>query len=298
MIKINPIKEKKLPLSIHQAICKKEKRGNSIFLWIKQKLLSNSFKNHECYQFNHLILGSNPILSLLLLIKINNSYPQKLNTKVNIGILLSKNNDYWGYHCFENDDFLNELNTLLKSNYKHINDFFDIELKKLNFNENINIILIDNYFNIQTIEKDNYTNQYIIHLKKFEEENISLFESMKYTLSSTNNIKNKFLSIFKNKFLTYEFPNFKLLRFSDNLLFSEDTQFNSHILISDNIYLTSLFNSLNSSYFNDEINFNNEKYDITSFQHPFINNSYGSSKNISNVFINLDKIVLNDISKL
>lgn len=316
MKKITPILSKKQPLLWRQAIQQAEHRGNTLRNFLLKPIINNrfSFKNHSSFLFDYLIIGANPILTHLLVLKIYNQiqYLNKINNSeksYHIGIILNDEPDYWAYHSFEKEDiWLNlqhqhnidyglNFNEFLKSK----NDFFENDiLQKC-------IIINDHNFDLSHIRYDSYINGYIIHVGDKKEKNYThnFQPNMPTVLKGEHQICRKY----KKQFLTHYYDLskkrdlIKELSFSDNKTNCEDSEQNTHILLAKKVFLTSQpkdwlsYNVRNTSdtFFKDE---DNNIFRTSSFGYnPSSLNSYafGSAKHIAHDFYGLEKQSFNDM---
>jgi hypothetical protein len=296
MKNFNSQKVKKLPILWKQAIAQRKQRGINLKTFIMHYLLFiNSFRNHQSLLLDYLILGSNPILNLIKLVEIIKN--QKTKKPIIIGILNSNDLDYWGYHAFEKEDVWNLLKKDYSLSYQDINDFFSQSIDSLYIDEHIKLVFINDFnFSFNDLRYDNYMNGYILNLVDKKEENFDLFNTMKSIVRAENNIKSKFLHIFKNSFKQKQtvLDNIFECSFPDKKEFSKASNISSHIICTKEIYISSINCFLNPTLKEDTITLFNEDIDITILQHQFFNISNGSAKKISNSFIGLEYIAIQD----
>ena len=87
-----------------------------------------SYRHHESFLTDVFIIGSNPILTHLLLVKLHKEHLNDFyqhNKKINVTILVDHNADYWSYHTLMQPEYLQEINQKTGLRLKKIEDLFD-----------------------------------------------------------------------------------------------------------------------------------------------------------------------------
>lgn len=296
MKNFTPQKVKKLPTLWKQAISQKVHRGINLKTFIMHTLLSiNSFRNHQALLLDYLILGSNPILNLCKLIEIIKEQDNK--KPITIGIINSNDSDYWGYHAFEKQDVWNLLKKEHLFPYNNIEDFFSQSIDELYIEEYISVVFINDFnFSFHDLRYDNYMDGYILNLIDKQNNNFDLFNTMKSIVKAENNIKGKFLHLFKNAFQQKRtvLDNIYECSFPDKKTFSKESNISSHIICTKKIFISSINCFLNPNLKEDTVSLFDEDVDVTILEHQFFPFSSGSAQKISNSFIGLEYIAIQD----
>ncbi len=154
-------KDIKLQPNIWLQFLRKDKfRGYSAIAKIVN-VLCDPFYNYRFFRkyspsfvVDHLIVGSNPIINLLLAFKILEKSDDK---NIIIGFFLPKEQDYWAYDIIFQEDFFKEISTLLNKNISKIEELVDTLIDKVK-EKNANLVLLDSRYRIDYVENDNYTN--------------------------------------------------------------------------------------------------------------------------------------------
>jgi hypothetical protein len=299
---VNPIKAVNLPLSWRQSISKSKfgKLTWKNFFIYPLTRWGWIYKKFESSLFDYLIVGSNPVLTELVLLDI---YKLSLKTRqtYKIGIFFTDDYDYWAYHSLEQNDNWENIKNQTKSNLgKNFDDFckqrnyifedkFLLDLTIIN-NNNIDI----SYYN----KDENFTKGYIFKLKekdKNKSEN-DYEKTMPNVSLAEKNIKNRYLNIFlkyaKNK-------NTSFLTYSDKFKSVKDSEEKIHLLLSQNVFLTSMCSWVNCTTTQVEsTNSENETYQLTDFSHNLKDFSFGSATHIANDFISLEHQSIQDFTNL
>lgn len=191
------------------------------FLMAPIKKSGCRLKNNLSICTDHLILGDNPLLSLIIAYKISKSK----NVDKNILLYFTNDIDCWPYDYLESDEIKDVLINLIGKKYKNISDFISIiigDMKSLN--SHITLVkpqnLIINYYSL-----DAYLNTYFFHLN---ERSQSVNKVTDQLIIHQNEIKNS-LKLEAYKFLERNY--------GTPIIFETLTP--HPILISKNVYLTS-----------------------------------------------------------
>ena len=293
---IKPILGKDLSFYWRQAIAQNQTRGLTLKNLLRYRGLTNDFKykEHETFLLDILICGNNPIINTLFLYKLNEFLNVHSNhKKLKVGILLEKDALYWGYHTFENSSFLNEIK--LKTGHlisESIESFIQNSLKSISSLPEIEIVFIENSnIEISNINYDEFTHSHIIHLISPTEKPSMFSPQMKKTIVGENEIRKKYEKIFLSSLSKNQFSQ---LTFSKDKKHSIDSQLHSHILITKQVFFTSLPTWLDIE--NTETSINDEEY--ISFTHKYSPNSFASAKHCAKDFKQLSYQAINDFIEL
>lgn len=297
----HPTIVKKLPLEWRQAIAQNETRGFNFTTFFKHFIFSrNPFRKHSAFLTDYLILGANPILNLLILKNILHDL-EHTKIKKKISIVTTNSFDYWGYHAFEKEDVWKMLSKDFSLNYKDIEDFFQQEISSLVIPENIEVVFINDFnFSVYSIQKDNFIDGYVLHLINTKEEKIDIFSHMKTVFKAENNIRSKYYHLFKNFFHKKQtvLDNIGELTFPERKIFAKDSDIESHILCTKDVFISSLTNLIESKNKEDILHIMQEEVEITRFEHWLYQKSCGSTNQIANSFVGLEFLALDDFLKL
>ncbi len=206
-----------LPFKYKQFIAKKEKGWDSYFFRIKQTFTFNRFlpmRDQPVFQVDHLIVGSNMLLNLVLLYKISE---KNLNNPTNIGIYSPKELDYWAYDIIVDNEIFKKIqsNTQFKDCEK-IEELIELMVNSIKKTK-IKVFLLDERFRINYVEYDNNNNKSffwfdneknnVVKNEKFIEENnkIKLFTNETIINFLEKGVFfNKVIWNFKNNFQKYK----------------------------------------------------------------------------------------------
>ncbi len=241
----NVIKSKpflKQPFVVKQFAYKHKMRGYNplsfcVMLW---KILTERFwgtkKDNTSYMLDHLLIGSNGLVNLLLLKKIND-LAVKENKKFSVGIFEPKEKDYWYYELVNKDEKIADsfCVQLGIDKQKRINFGRLIQdIKDKNIFSNIKIVYVDNRYKIDYLEYDEYTNNWFLYFnnKKLTVPEVSEFIEFQNQIKDNLNNEIK-INLFKNDMA----KQLVWFRKKGNVGRKE---FNSPILISKNLILSSL----------------------------------------------------------
>jgi hypothetical protein len=252
-----------------------------------------SFRKHESSLFDYTIIGSNPILTHMLLIKL---YEQSLNhnQKLNVGIYFT-GNDYWSYHLLEQEatwKFLEEeTNIKLGSNFQQFCENYSHIFEKIE----LTIINSDNN-SISYYQKDEqYSRGYVVHLKPNEYQENSFEKAMPHVNLAENKIRLQYFEHYCNWLSLISKGRIKKLQYSDKMQKNQDSDDHTHLLLSQYVYLTSLPYWVNCKTEQKEIkNYEGITYTSTQFIHLFNNISYGTANKTANDFHSLEHQTLED----
>lgn len=256
-----------------------------------------SFREHESSLFDYTIIGSNPILTHLLLVKL---YDQAVlnDQKLNVGIYFT-GNDYWSYHLLEEEatwKFIEQETGRVWgkdfqdfcSNYSHIFNKIDLT------------IIYSKNNSIAYYQKDEqYSKGYVFHLKPHDYQTNSFEKAMPHVNLAENKIRLQYMEQYYN-FLN-KLPNtqVKKLIYSDNMAKNQDSDEKTHLLLTEHIHLTSLPYWLNCTTEAIEVkNYEEQHYMTTYFKHVLNHVSYGTANKTANDFNSLEHQTFNDIIEI
>ena len=314
MRKVEPVMAKEQPLLWKQAIRQTEHRGYS-----KRNILFSAaieytfpFKKHLSYRFDHLIIGSNPILTYLLLLKLHDATLTLEDVEpVKIGVLFTNEQDYWAYHALKKEDVWHDLRKYLKQSNNHFSKSFHelLEQRTDLFLDEMRqrLIVIDSSnFSLFNCRYDKYIDGYIMHIGDKKPIAEHSFQSAMPTVlqeefklaKQANEEFNQFLKKLskRNHNALYS------LKFPDEKVQCPDNPVPTHILLSKRVWLTSQPQSwLNYELDKDSqtLTLNNEeKIKVTSFKSELSSFSFGSAKHIANDFYMLEQQASFDMQNL
>lgn len=190
----NFIPTKKQPLIWRQAVGQAEHRGYSMRNIIMMPIINYyyQFKNYPSLRFDHLIVGSNPVLSAILLDKLYKHFVKYNLPKQTVGLLLTDEEDYWGYHILS--EKLSEKNiwseTLLgATSFENLLEDESFHY----FNQHILIILNDHESYPKFHRYDSFVDGHIIHLgKNYKKESSFYQKKMPITLETENLLRKQY----------------------------------------------------------------------------------------------------------
>jgi hypothetical protein len=286
--KIHPLKMGKQPFFWRQAVSDSPNRGWSLrnillFPLIKYKY---RFKKHESFLCDALIIGSNPVLTILLLRKLaQQAYTQK--TPLKIGILRGCDADYWAYHEFKKADFLDELSKHFNYDISDGKDLIAKIVKSTNWSYLEPVLMNLEDLSVEYIKKDNYVNGFVGHIVATKNDTLSFSKYLPNVNAQENRLKDK-LWINFSQLLSDFVPSYKELDWKEPIHNTPDKLEKSHILLTKKVFLS----SLPSGWMDIQTDVK-EKY--TFFKHDFISQSVGSAVKIANNFHILEVQALEDI---
>ncbi len=264
-------KDIKLQPNIWLQFLRKDKfRGYSILSKIGNLILDPFFdyrfsrKYSPSFVFDNLIIGSNPIINILLAFKILQNAKSN-NEPINIGFFLPKEQDYWGYDLLFQEDLYKELSSLLNEKVTKIEEAIDILISKIT-EKNVNLILLDSRYRIDYIEHDDFTGASFLFFSNQKNKLPEVSEFIAYQ----NDIK-KILQIRIHNRL-YENKSLKKLIWQ-RIAPSSEKGFFAPIAIAKKIYLSSLPQGWMTMDYKVEEN-------KVIYQHDYNGISYGTAKSI------------------
>lgn len=218
-----------------QFLRKDKFRGDSI--WVKAgNLMFDPFFNYRfarkyspSFCIDHLIVGSNPIINILLALNI---LKKNVAPNTSIGFFLPKEQDYWFYGLMFQEDFYKNLSSKLGKNISKIEELIDLLIDKVK-EKKANLIILDSRYRIDYLEHDDFTNASFLF---FSNEKNKLPEVSEF-IAYQNDIK-KILQVRINKRL-YENKVLKKLIWKQ-IAPKKEKKFFAPILIAKKMYLSSL----------------------------------------------------------
>lgn len=295
---IKPITAMKQPLLWRQAISQSKfgKLNWKNFYYYPLTKWAFSFKKHESALFDYVIIGSNPIITHLLILKLFKEI-SFTDQAINIGIYFT-GNDYWSYHLFENKETWDFLSKEMDIDLGE--SFAESLIKHKNVYRSIgNITLINSHNNcISYYQKDEqYSKGYIIHLKPQQYEPNTFEKAMPHVNVAENQLRLKYLDSYYSFFdkTSETSDNIFKLSYSNKMQANQDSEEKTHILLSNRIFLTSLAYWLNSNPAQEHVkNYENNIYHSTYFEHKLNQYSYGTANRTANDFGSLEHQSLED----
>lgn len=270
---IDSIDIMKQPLVWRQFVAKHKLRGVN-FLTIaldiykkiiyKTKIFNVSFSRmySPSFIFDLIIVGSNPIMTMLLLNKLEQVKTEK---KIRVGLYIPLEMDYWAYDIIKDDEILKELSKILNTEILKIEDMIT-HISQKNFN-NIEIISIDKRYKIDYFEQDEITKNFAIYFSKDKNELPIVADIIKYQ----NEVKNMLILKMMKDF--YKNNAIKKLIWKHTAP-KNDFVFYPPIAFSKNILLTSLPQGWMSAQYTID------KQDIVKYSHILSEFSFGTAKTI------------------
>lgn len=286
-----PIKMGKRPFVWRQAVTGSPHKGWSLRNMFLYPILyfQYSFKNHQSFLCDSLIIGSNPVLNLLLLKKIaNQAFYEQKHQKV--GILNIEDGDYWAYHELKKDSFWKEFNEAMVFKVKGLETFMDDIIKNTSWDYIEPVFIETQDLSIQFVRKEDEVNGYIGHLMEKKIDKTVFSPQMPTVIESENQLKTQLWQELVRKCLN-SVESFKKLKWSIPTAQTPDNAEKTHIFLTKKIYLTSLA----QGWLNIQTE---QKEGFSYFKSEFSEQSFGSAIKIANDFLKLEKQVLQDIQDL
>lgn len=258
-----------------------------------------SYRNYQSYLTDIVILGSNPIITHLLLIKL---YKENLNNFVNHGnkikvtILKDNNHDYWSYHSLKQKDYIEYINHKANMKLEQIEDLFNLysEIYEEESPLEISVIPNTNMSVYYYFQKPEFVDGYVFHLQDKTVVENDYQKSMPNVMLLENNIKEHYWYLLKNKFN----KNAYVLNYEKEKNKNKDNDIKTHLLLTKKILLTSTAYWVNSQTHVEEKQIENEKFMVTKMTNELKEVSYGSAKESAVDFINNKLLCLNEIINL
>lgn len=307
MKKILPVKVKQQSLLWKQAIrnARHYNRGYSFMgittTLIDEHLLSGFEYQYESSQFDHLIIGSNPILTYFLLMRIHDAHKNHHKKPLHIGILFTPSSEFWGYHAFESPQ------TLYKARASNtpttFRDFLNLR-NDLFSNNNLHLVFIA-HENITPsyCRYDAHIDGYIIHLAQrtapipTTDPIPSIAEAEGITSTKITNILLKHFNR-----LSQVYHNISQLCYSDDFTPPSDHTTPSRLLLSHKVWLTSSPSLWSHETITDPsfTHITPEKVAITqtTIQHLFSTTSFGTGLHTVHTFEHLEAQAILDVQYL
>ncbi len=288
------IKSKKislLPWVYRQFISKRKYRGLTLLACLLEMRQLLTFykhapnRNQPFYMFDHLIVGSNMIINLIIL---NSILDNIKNTNVaNIGVFLPKELDYWSYDLLNESSFLEEFKKIpYLTNKKNIDEILKELIERLN-SKKMNIIFLDERFRINYVEYDNFTKTSFFWFDN-KKNNIVKNEANIETNNEIKNFMNKeVLKVFEKNENTYK------LIWDFHSTYIKDSNYetnNCALSISKNTHISSLpqgWLNLNNKISQQRVDYENDKYIL-----------YGTAKTVYLEKKSLKEQYFNDFKEL
>jgi len=247
----------KQPALWKQAFSSSPYRGWNFFTILLYPIIYLLYKHKKkpSLLLDHFIVGSNPIINLILLSKLSTHNNKKT---LKIGIHMPIECDYWSYELIENPIIFNLLERITGIKSDNITDFinlFFIQLSK----RNIELFLIDNESSISFIKKDDFINGWILHLITKEDTRPTVSDF----IEKQNIIKEKIINSFMS--LIFSHTNIKKVEWVNK------SYQNYPVILTKNISVS----SLPQGWVDSKVN---STKDISYFTNILSDYSYGSAK--------------------
>ena len=301
MLKSFPVKASKQPVLWRQAIRQGKIRGRGGINFLLAPVFSHyfSFKHHQSALFDHLIIGSNPIISALLLKEL---YTQSLKVDrglaVKIGLVLTDNEDYWGYHAMEKDEnwqevyVANQKITSFENLLKTQPFFFQDEKQH-------NLTIIEDNFSVMNCIYDAYIDGYVLHLKDKEVRQDFHSQRLPTVVHSENIIRQRMsaeLLSYLNA-MSAKTSAISTMRFSDKKTSCADNITPTHILLAKRVWLSSYpegwlnIHSIEAQHRSDK-----QDYESTRYHHDLEKTAFASARHCANDFHGLEAQSIYDVA--
>lgn len=303
MNKVLPILAKKQPTLWRQAIRQGKIRGrygiNLLFAPIFAHYFS--FKHHQSALFDHLIIGSNPVISALILkelhrlsLKIDRVQP------VNIGLILTDDEDYWGYHALEKTENWQNLSF----NKKVINFQSFLATQPFLFQDKTqhNLTLIESNFSLMNCLYDDYIDGYVLHLKDKESRPTFHTQRLPTVVHSENILRKQFAFELAQYFTELDKQGCAIqqMRFPEEKTSCKDNSTPTHLLLAKRVWLSSYpegwlnIKSIDSHHLVKA----EHDYEETVYQHNLSAYAFASARHCANDFHSLEAQTLTDMREL
>lgn len=284
---IKAVPFRKQPIVFQQFCYKHKNRGlsaKSIFVFLLRKFINFLFsntKNNTSFRVDKLIIGSNGIINLCLLDKINKKAISE-NKVIKVGILEPKEKDYWFYEILKEE----ETKKILKENIGYsTNNISELiyYIAKNNIFSNIEIFFIDNRYKIDYMEYDDFTKSWFLY---FNNQKLTIPFSGEF-IEEQNKFKEKINKDVKHLF----FAN----KMAKQLIWDKvkkDKEFKTPILIMGDV----LFSSLPQGWFDVKHEINEDG--IVFYKYNNVINFFGTAKSICTKTEKLREHVLRDLESI
>lgn len=297
----NTIKAQNQPIHWRQAICQSQRKKFSWKNFYIYPLTTWIFpyRNYLSYLTDVVILGSNPIVTHLLLVKL---YKENLQNFINHGIKLKvtilkdNNSDYWSYHSLKQQEMVDYMNYHSDLKLKKVEDIFDYYSDVYSENSSLEISIISNnnmsvyyYF-----RKEEFVDGYVFHVQDKVIIDNDYQKSMPNITLLENSIKEDFWYLLKSKMNKHGY----LLNYDKEKKNNTANNTKSHLLLTKKVLLTSMAGWVNSETIIEEKMLENQPIAVTRFINDLSQYSYGSAWGSAQDFVNNKLMCVNQIIDL
>lgn len=246
---------------IQQGSVNSDSKRNSLINLMLMPLKKMRFrlKQNPSILSDYIIIGDNPIITLMLLSKIS-----KLKKKSKVSIFFTNQTDYWSYDLI-NENVIKELLTSFYGiAFNSYPELIEKVIREIFSSGNIEIAIINNHKNlfVNYYSYDEWTKLYFFHLTVMPQSKIGKIHEVTVLQNQIkDSIKNEFLKHLKNIF---------------GILSVNWGDIDAHhpVLISSKILLTSIQHGW--------LNFDSQNIEtLLHVRHDFSDFSFGSAKRIS-----------------
>lgn len=247
---------------------------SNLFL-IPLKKFRYRLKNCESIKVDYLLIGDNPVLTLLMILLI----AKKSNRKTNIAIHFTNENDYWDYHNINQENFKKLIKDEFEILFDNYESFISESIEKLQTSINLCFVNSNNKLFVDYFSFDEFTKNHVFHLT--EKPKSDTFRISDYVIAN-NTIKESFKNLLFTKIIH---------KFGSRTVKWSLSESSHPVIFSKNVFLTSIPQGwINFTTKSDEHNLY--------INHEFIDYSFGSASTICHNPANFNDTAINDVKKL
>ena len=245
------------------------------------------------------IIGSNPILTHLLLVKLHKEHLNDFyqhNKKINVTILVDHNADYWSYHTLMQPEYLQEINQKTGLRLKKIEDLFDYcgELYTEHSPLEINIIPNQNMSVYHGYKKPEFVDGYVFMLQDKCALESDYEGSMPTVVMTENTIKDTYWGYLMRRFRKHGYS----IKYPEEKASNQKGKVKTHLLLCRQVFVTSMVSCVASSSQKQQITIGESNFSATRFTNELSLYSYGSAKEIADDFVNFKTLSMNHVIEL
>lgn len=301
MLMKNTIKAQNQPIHWRQAICQSQRKKFSWKNFYIYPLTKWTFpyRNYLSYLTDVVVLGSNPIITHLLLVKL---YKENLEnfinhgTKLKVTVLKDNNSDYWSYHSLRQQEIVDYINYHSGMKLEKIEDIFNYydDLYGENSSLEINIVSNNNMSVYYYFKREEFVDGYVFHLQNKIITDNDYQKSMPNITLVENSIKEDLWYMLKSKMNKHGY----VLNFDKEKKNNKANDVKTHLLLTKKVLLTSLAAWVNSTTKIEEKIVEKQNIKVTKFVNDVSEFSYGSASCCAQDFINNKLLCVSQIIDL
>lgn len=258
-----------------------------------------SYRHYESFLTDVFIIGSNPILTHLLLVKLHKEHLNDFyqhNKKINVTILIDHNADYWSYHTLMQPEYLEQINQKTGLRLKKIEDLFDHygELYTEHSPLEINIIPNLNMSVYHGYRKPEFVDGYVFMLQDKNTSESDYEGSMPTVVMTENTIKDTYWGYLMHRIRKHGYS----VKYPEEKAANEKSKVKTHLLLCRQVLVTSMVSCCNSTSEKANITLGDASFSVTRFSNELSECSYGSAKEVADDFINFKALSLSHVIDL